>query len=116
MGTAEWAPAPFKKLSGFSGYLPEIFIAQRLPHIVHTSVSIGGLDSLKAFAVAGSIESLICSSQLRAFLFLLISISRSIAPGIFFAISPAWAAIFEAITPILTSSTVGSLRCSVGGT
>ena len=42
--------------------------------------------------------------------------SRSLACGIFFAISAAWAAILEAMMPCFTSSTLGSARCSAGVT
>ena len=40
----------------------------------------------------------------------------SLAPGIPFAISAAWAAILEATIPCLTSSTFGRARCSAGVT
>lgn len=93
-----------------------IFIAQRLPHIVQTDASSGGLVSRSILAFTGSIESLICESQSRAFLALESSMSFSTAPFLFLAMSPAWAAMREAITPSFTSSTVGSLRCSLGVT
>lgn len=42
--------------------------------------------------------------------------SRSLAPGIPFAMSAAWAAIFAAMIPCFTSSRLGSARCSAGVT
>ena len=92
--------------------------AQNLPHILHVSLysSSGFLLSLISFAVSGSMAHANCASQSRTRLASAILSSISLAQGIPFAISAAWAAILEATIPCLTSSTFGRARCSAGVT
>ena len=115
----------FKFLGNYSisMYSPDnaLFIdltAQNLPHILHVSLysSSGFLLSLISFAVSGSMAHANCASQSRTRLASAILSSISLAPGIPFAISAAWAAILDATIPCLTSSTFGRARCSAGVT
>ncbi len=78
---------------------------------VSVDVSLSGLPFEKQMIERASLF-----SQSSFFLHFAICISRSIAPLTPFAMSAAWAAIFEAITPSRTSSIVGSLKCSAGVT
>ena len=95
-----------------------LLTAQNFPHILHASLwsSSGRRSSLIAFAVSGSSAQANCASQSSTRLASAILSSISLAPGIPFAISAAWAAIFDAMIPCFVSSTFGRARCSAGVT
>jgi len=81
-------------------------------HIAQTSFELGLLLKRYALALAGSIERDICLFQSRLFRAFDISISLSIERLCPLAMSAACAAILAAITPSVTSSTDGKVKCS----
>src|SRR5512140_1594651 len=100
----------------FLSALSTVLIAQNSPHMLQTSVSVGGTSALHSRTLSGLRLMAICPFQSKAFLHFAILISASIEPLMPFAISAAWAASFETMTPSLTSSMLGSLICSAGVT
>ena len=80
--------------------------------MVQTSEEAGFEDSLYAFALSGSTDNDICRFQSRILRACDINLSQTIALSLIFTRSAACAAILEAITPSLTSSTEGCLKCS----
>lgn len=75
---------------------------QYCPHIEQT-LSVEGLDSLKLWAFSLSMQVANCPSQSRFLLIWDMVLSHSQADFIPLAISAAWAAILEAMTPSQTS-------------
>ena len=87
-------------------------MAQTSPHMEHPSLSsVHPLHLyLRAFSSSMHVSNMV--SQSRAFLALAILVSRSLPMPL--QRSPTCAAIFDAMTPSLTSSTSGRERCSAG--
>src|SRR5690606_20499200 len=93
-----------------------ILRAQNSPHIVHISFWAVGLLSRYFLGLSWSNASWYCFSQSNSFLALAISNSLAHAPLHPLETSAACAAIFDAITPSLTSCNPGMDRCSAGVT
>ncbi len=87
-------------------------IAHTSPHMEQPSLSsVHPLHLyLRAFSSSMQVSNMV--SQSRAFLALAMRESLSLPMPLLR--SPTWAAIFDAITPSLTSSTSGRDRCSAG--
>src|SRR4051794_3259433 len=109
---------PFSAYS-FSSWL--IFIEQNFgPHIEQKCAVLAGeagsVSSWYERAVSGSSERLNWSTQRNSNRALDNASSQSCAPGWPLARSAEWAAILYVITPVFTSSRLGSPRCSFGVT